>query len=79
VFDVDPGGTSNGETSNGETSITVTYYQALGADPTNPTTGATGTPNPNYTQFEQFTLARPRSDRERGGRGWVGAARVTRT
>jgi Calcineurin-like phosphoesterase/Purple acid Phosphatase, N-terminal domain len=73
VFDVAPGAT------NGETSITVTYYQALGADPTNPTSGATGTPNPNYTQFEQFTLTRPRSDRARSGRGWGGAARVTGT
>ncbi len=63
---------SPGAAANGETSITVTYYQALGADPTNPITGATGTPNPNYTQFEQFTLTRPRSDGP--GVGVAGAA-----
>jgi hypothetical protein len=61
VFDVDPGSVRGGETS-----ITVTYYHAPGADPTNPNTGATGTPNPNYSQFEQFTLVRSRSDRGRG-------------
>ena len=63
VFDVDPGSVRGGETS-----ISVSYYHAPGADPTNPNTGATGTPNPNYSQFEQFTLVRPRSDRGRGRR-----------
>jgi hypothetical protein len=57
VFDVDPG------RHDGMTSITVTQYHALGADPVNPTTGAHGTPNPNYTEFETFTLVRPRRDR----------------
>ena len=57
VFDLDPG------QPGGETSITVTYYHAVGADPTNPNTGVAGTPNPNYTEFETFTLYRPRSDR----------------
>ena len=56
VFDLDPG------QPGGETTITVTYYHAAGADPTNPNTGVTGTPNPNYTEFETFTLVRPRSD-----------------
>jgi len=54
VFDVDPG------RPGGETSITVTHYHALGADPVNPNTGAIGTPNPDYTEFESFTLVRPR-------------------
>lgn len=64
VFDVDPG------ERGGMTSIKVTHYHALGADPVNPTTGAKGVPNPNYTEFETFTLVRPRSDREhdRAGR-----------
>ena len=62
VFDLDPG------QPGGETSITVTYYHAVGADPTNPNTGAAGTPNPNYTKFETFTLFRPRSDRSGGHR-----------
>ena len=56
VFDVDPG--SPGE----QTSITVTQYHAAGADPVNPTSGAKGAPNPDYTEFETFTLVRPRSD-----------------
>jgi hypothetical protein len=60
VFDVDPGHPG------GHTSITVTYYHALNADPTNPDTGATGAPNPNYTEFETFTLVRPRSDGHHG-------------
>jgi hypothetical protein len=54
VFDVDPGAPG------GQTSITVTQYHALGADPVNPTTGETGTPTPDYTEFETFTLVRPR-------------------
>jgi hypothetical protein len=58
VFDVDPG------ERGGMTSIKVTQYHALGADPVNPTTGAKGVPNPNYTEFETFTLVRPRSDRD---------------
>jgi hypothetical protein len=45
------------------TSITVTQYHALGADPVNPATGEPGAPTPNYTEFERFTLVRPRSDR----------------
>ena len=57
VFDLDPG------EPGGETSITVSYYHAVGADPTNPNTGAAGTPNPDYTKFETFTLFRPRSGR----------------
>jgi hypothetical protein len=56
VFDVDPGA-GNDEF----TSITVRYFHALGADPTNPTTGAKGAPNPNYTHFETVKLIRPRS------------------
>jgi hypothetical protein len=56
VFDVDPG------VKGGHTSITVTYYHALGADPVNPTSGAKGAPTPDYTEFETFTLMRPRSD-----------------
>ena len=56
VFDLDPG------EPGGETSITVTYYHAAGADPANPNTGTAGAPNPDYTPFETFTLARPRSD-----------------
>jgi hypothetical protein len=57
AFDVDPGSPSGGQTS-----ITVTQYHVLGADPVNPTTGAKGKPNDNYTVFETFTLVRPRSD-----------------
>jgi hypothetical protein len=61
VFDVDPGHAGD------HTSITVTYYHALNADPTNPNTGAAGAPNPDYTEFETFTLTRPRSDGHRHG------------
>jgi hypothetical protein len=57
VFDVDPEGGESG----GQTSITVTYYQALGADPVNPATGEKGAPTPDYTEFETFKLVRPRS------------------
>jgi hypothetical protein len=57
VFDVDPGGGPGSQTS-----ITVTHYHALGADPVNPATGAKGAPTPDYTEFETFTLVRPRSD-----------------
>jgi hypothetical protein len=60
VFDVDPGHPG------GHTSIEVTYYHALGADPANPNTGTAGAPNPNYTEFERFTLVRPRSDGQQG-------------
>jgi hypothetical protein len=60
VFDVDPGPRFDGQTS-----ITVTHYHALGADPINPNTGATGAPTDNYTVFETFTLVRPRSDHHR--------------
>ncbi|MGO9780329.1 MAG: purple acid phosphatase family protein [Streptosporangiaceae bacterium] len=56
VFDVDPG------ERGGHTSITVTYYHALGADPVNPSTGEKGAPTPDYTEFETFTLTRPRAD-----------------
>jgi hypothetical protein len=56
VFDVDPG------ERGGHTSITVTYYHAVGADPVNPTTGEKGAPTPDYTEFETFTLTRPRAD-----------------
>jgi hypothetical protein len=55
VFDVDP---SHG--SDGQPSIKVTHYHAVGADPVNPGTGAKGAPTPDYTEFETFTLVRPR-------------------
>ena len=57
VFDVDPG---TGSGSDGEPSIKVTHYHAVGADPVNPGTGDKGAPNPDYTEFETFTLVRPR-------------------
>jgi hypothetical protein len=57
VFDVDPGSSSG---SGEMPSIKVTHYHAVGADPVNPGTGATGTPTPDYTEFETFTLVRPR-------------------
>jgi hypothetical protein len=57
VFDVDPG------VPGGMTSIKVTHYHAVGADPVNPATGEAGAPTPDYTEFETFTLVRPRSDR----------------
>jgi Purple acid Phosphatase, N-terminal domain/Calcineurin-like phosphoesterase len=66
VFDVDPGSGPGSQTS-----ITVTHYHALGADPVNPTTNAKGAPNPDYTEFETFTLVRPRSD---AGAGLVPSA-----
>ena len=55
VFDVDPGSGSDGEPS-----IKVTHYHAVGADPVNPGTGDKGAPTPDYTEFETFTLVRPR-------------------
>jgi hypothetical protein len=58
VFDVDPG-----RFPGDQTSITYRYYQALGADPTNPNTGQQGTPNPNYTPYETVRFHRRRSDR----------------
>jgi hypothetical protein len=70
VFDVDPG------ERGGMTSIRVTQYHALGADPVNPTTGEPGAPTPNYTEFETFTLVRPRSDR-RGGAHTLEASPAT--
>jgi hypothetical protein len=56
VFDVhpDPGDFA------GQTKITVTHYHAVGADPVNPATGAKGAPTPDYTEFETFSLVRPR-------------------
>ena len=57
VFDVNPDPDDFG----GHTSITVTHYHAVGADPVNPTTGAKGAPTPDYTEFDTFTLVRPRS------------------
>jgi len=48
-------------------SITVTYLHAPGADPTNPNTGVTGAPNPNYTVFERFRLERPGRDHHPDG------------
>jgi hypothetical protein len=60
VFDVDPGTEAGGQTS-----ITVTHYHAVGADPVNPATGAAGAPTDDYTEFETFTLVRPRSDKRR--------------
>jgi hypothetical protein len=65
VFDVDPGG------PDGMTSITVTQYHAPGADPVNPATGEAGVPTPDYTEFESFSLVRPRS----GWHSGSGAAR----
>jgi hypothetical protein len=56
VFDVNP----DPEDFDGHTSITVTQYHAVGTDPVNPTTGAKGAPTPDYTEFETFTLIRPR-------------------
>jgi len=56
VFDVNP----DPEGFSGHTSITVTQYHAVGADPVNPATGAKGAPTPDYTEFETFTLLRPR-------------------
>jgi hypothetical protein len=63
VFDVDPGAPG------GMTSINVTHYHALGADPVNPATGEAGAPTPDYTEFETFTLVRPRSDHPGRGAG----------
>jgi Calcineurin-like phosphoesterase len=61
VFDVDPGSGSGSGAGSGEMpSIKVTHYHAVGADPVNPGTGATGTPTPDYTEFETFTLVRLR-------------------
>jgi predicted secreted protein len=57
VFDVNPGPESGGRTS-----ITVTQYHAVGADPVHPATGVKGAPTPDYTEFETFTVTRPRSD-----------------
>ena len=57
VFDVNP----DPEEFSGHTSITVTQYHAMGANPVNPATGVKGAPTPDYTQFETFTLVRPRS------------------
>jgi hypothetical protein len=57
VFDVNPPG------SGGHPSIKVTQYHAVGADPVNPGTGEKGAPTPDYTEFETFTLVRPRSSR----------------
>ncbi len=70
VFDVDPGE----DRDDGLTCITVRYFHALGADPVNPATGAKGAPTPNYTEFESFTLVRPRTDRNHEKR-WQAAAR----
>jgi hypothetical protein len=55
VFDVEPGPGAGDMPS-----IKVTHYHAVGADPVNPGTGAAGTPTPDYTEFETFTLVRPR-------------------
>jgi hypothetical protein len=62
----------------GETSITVIYHHAAGADPANPSTGAAGTPDPDCTPFETFTLVRPRSDgHDRHSRGAATGQPVT--
>jgi Calcineurin-like phosphoesterase/Purple acid Phosphatase, N-terminal domain len=61
VFDVNP----DPEGFSGHTSITVTQYHAVGADPVNPATGAKGAPTPDYTEFETFTLLRPRRSEPR--------------
>jgi hypothetical protein len=57
VFDVNP----DPEDYPGRTSITITQYHAVGADPVNPASGALGAPTPDYTEFETFTLIRPRA------------------
>jgi hypothetical protein len=41
----------------------IAQMHAVGADPVNPATGEAGAPTPDYTEFETFTLVRPRSDR----------------
>src|SRR5579872_6325198 len=56
VFDVHP----DPEDFGGRPAITVTQYHAVGADPVNPATGTKGAPTPDYTEFETFTLIRPR-------------------
>jgi Calcineurin-like phosphoesterase len=56
VFEVHP----DPEDFAGHTRITVTHYHAVGADPVNPATGAKGAPTPDYTEFETFSLVRPR-------------------
>ncbi len=63
VFDVDPD--PMGAEAGGQTSITVRYYHAVGADPVNPATGTAGAPTSDYTEFETFTLVRPRADGRR--------------
>jgi predicted secreted protein len=55
VFDVDPGSGFDDQPS-----IKVTHYHAVGADPVNPASGTKGAPTPDYTEFETFTLVRPR-------------------
>ena len=57
VFDVNPGSEGGGRTS-----ITITHYHAVGADPVHPGTGVKGAPTPDYTEFETFTVTRPRAD-----------------
>ncbi len=73
VFDVDPGAEAGGQTS-----ITVRYYHAVGADPVNPATGAPGGPTPDYTEFETFTLTRPRADGTGATRSASAAPAITR-
>ena len=73
VFDVDPGTEAGGQTS-----ITVSYYHAVGADPVNPATGAVGGPTPDYTEFETFTLVRPRADGARTARSASTDQTITR-
>ena len=53
-------GVDPGHGSDGQPSIKVTHYHAVGADPVNPGTGVKGAPTPDYTEFETFTLVRPR-------------------
>ncbi len=74
VFDVDPGTEAGGQTS-----ITVRYYHAVGADPVNPATGAPGRPTPDYTEFETFTLVRPRADSPSATRSASTGTSITRT
>jgi hypothetical protein len=71
VFDVNPGSETGGRTS-----ITVTQYHAVGADPVHPVTGAKGAPTPDYTEFETFTVTRPRADR--GLLAWLRALSESR-
>ena len=49
--------------------INVIHDHGVGADPVNPATGEAGAPTPDYTEFETFTLVRPRSGHAGRGAG----------